>query len=107
MVTSEHGGHATVINLRIDNEYHEVEIDNRWVVSDSPILSKMFQAHIMSNVEHMSNSATLSSKSNILYILYPTIVRLRVQFENGQHVYFTSDDAYETPTQSTVTTLTS
>ncbi|GBM23771.1 hypothetical protein AVEN_271132-1 [Araneus ventricosus] len=46
MVTSEQGGHTTVINLRIDNKYHEVEIDNRWVVPDSPTLSKMFQAHI-------------------------------------------------------------
>ncbi|GBM59735.1 hypothetical protein AVEN_40656-1 [Araneus ventricosus] len=50
MVTSEQGGHTTVINLSIDNKYHEVEIDNRWVVPDSPILSKVFQAHI--NVEY-------------------------------------------------------
>ncbi|GBM09758.1 hypothetical protein AVEN_101804-1 [Araneus ventricosus] len=54
MVTSEQGGHTiVVINLRIDNKYHEVEIDNPWVLTDSPILSKMFQAHI--NVEYWNS----------------------------------------------------
>ncbi|GBM83250.1 hypothetical protein AVEN_79343-1 [Araneus ventricosus] len=54
MVTSEQGGHTTVINLRIDNKYYEVEIDNRWIVPDSPILSKMFQANI--NVEQCNSA---------------------------------------------------
>ncbi|GBL88271.1 hypothetical protein AVEN_222195-1 [Araneus ventricosus] len=49
----EQGGHTTVINLWINNKYHEDEIDNRWVAPYSPVLSKMFQAHI--NVEY-SNS---------------------------------------------------
>ncbi|GBN36003.1 hypothetical protein AVEN_251705-1 [Araneus ventricosus] len=53
MVTSEQGGHSTVINLSIDNKYHEILIDNRWVVPDSLILSKMFQAHI--NVEYCNS----------------------------------------------------
>lgn len=39
------GGHTTIIKMRnID-----VEVDNRWIVPYSPILSKMFNAHI--NVE--------------------------------------------------------
>ncbi|GBM15763.1 hypothetical protein AVEN_262926-1 [Araneus ventricosus] len=46
MDTSEQGDHTIVINLSIFNRYYEVEIDNRWVVPDSPILSKIFQAHI-------------------------------------------------------------
>ncbi|GBM71832.1 hypothetical protein AVEN_159952-1 [Araneus ventricosus] len=49
----EQGGHRTVINLRVNNKYHEVEIGNRWVVPYSPILSKMFQEHI--NVEYCSS----------------------------------------------------
>ncbi|GBN98486.1 hypothetical protein AVEN_186286-1 [Araneus ventricosus] len=52
MVMSEQGGHTTVINLSIGNKYHEIEIDNR-VVPDSPIFSKMFQAHI--NVEYWNS----------------------------------------------------
>ncbi|GBM86452.1 hypothetical protein AVEN_108460-1 [Araneus ventricosus] len=28
----EQGGDTAVINLRIDNKYHEVKIDNRWII---------------------------------------------------------------------------
>ncbi|GBM19903.1 hypothetical protein AVEN_274000-1 [Araneus ventricosus] len=46
----EQGSHTIVTSLGIDNKYHEVEIENRWLVPYSPILSNMFQAHI--NVEY-------------------------------------------------------
>ena len=42
----EHGGYAFVMKMR----NAEVDIDNRWVVPYSPLLSKVFNAHI--NVEY-------------------------------------------------------
>lgn len=38
----EDGGHTTIINIKD----YEVEIDNKWIVPYSPILSKTFNAHI-------------------------------------------------------------
>ncbi|GBM00871.1 hypothetical protein AVEN_257377-1 [Araneus ventricosus] len=143
----EQGSHTTVINLRIDNKYHEVQIDNRWVVPYSPILSNIFQAHI--NVEYCNsvksikyickyinkgsdtavveiNNATtglndeiaryqmgryINSNEAVWRILrfpihdrYPTVVHLSAHLENGQRVYFASDNAHNT--QPPVTTLT-
>jgi Helitron helicase-like domain at N-terminus len=43
------GGFTTKIKMRSDNGHQEIEIDNQWVVPYSPLLLKMFQAHI--NVE--------------------------------------------------------
>ncbi|GBN71160.1 hypothetical protein AVEN_32925-1 [Araneus ventricosus] len=41
------------VNLRIDNKFHEVEIDNRRVVPCLSTLSKLFHAHI--NVEYCNS----------------------------------------------------
>ena len=43
------GGFTAKIKMKIGGEYKEIIVDNSWVVPYSPILSKMFQAHI--NVE--------------------------------------------------------
>lgn len=45
----EDGGHVAVVKVK----QTEVEIDNRWVVPYTPLLSKMFQAHI--NVEYCNS----------------------------------------------------
>lgn len=47
----ENGGQKFTLNKR--NDRNEVEIDNRWVVPYSPLLSKTFKAHI--NVEFCSS----------------------------------------------------
>jgi len=47
----EHGGHT--FTMRKPNSINEVEIDNRWVVPYSPLLSKAYKAHI--NVEFCSS----------------------------------------------------
>ena len=43
------GGFTAKIKMKVDSTYQEIEMDNRWVVPYTPILTKMFQSHI--NVE--------------------------------------------------------
>ncbi|XP_067646742.1 uncharacterized protein [Eurosta solidaginis] len=45
----EDNGHTTTIKIR----NQDVEVDNRWIVHYSPLLSKVFQAHI--NVEYYNS----------------------------------------------------
>lgn len=47
----ENGGHT--FTMQMSNYRNEVEIDNRWVVPYSPLLSKAYKAHI--NVEFCSS----------------------------------------------------
>jgi hypothetical protein len=43
------GGYTAKIKMRLELGFQEVEIDNRWIVPYTPLLSKMFSTHI--NVE--------------------------------------------------------
>ena len=130
--------------LKIRN--NEVEVDNRWVVPYSPLLSKTFKAHI--NVEYCNSvksikyickyvnkgsdmavfgvgNATrsideidqyqvgryISSNEAVWRILsfpihdrHPTVVHLAVHLENGQRVYFTTENVHariDTPPPTT------
>ena len=62
----EHGGYTATIQIRVDNQYQDIEVDNRWIVPQTPLLSKMFQAHI--NVEYCN------SVKSIKYVLLNTYV---------------------------------
>jgi len=57
----EDGGHTTLIKLKFERDTQGVELDNRWIVPHSPLLLKMFDAHI--NVEFCN------SVKSIKYIL--------------------------------------
>ena len=35
---SEHGGYTATIQTRVDNQYQDIEVDNRWIVLPIPIL---------------------------------------------------------------------
>lgn len=54
------GGHTATIQMNGNN----VEIDNRWVVPYSPLLSKIFNAHI--NVEFCSSIKSIKCLASIL-----------------------------------------
>ncbi|XP_036320445.1 uncharacterized protein LOC118734957 [Rhagoletis pomonella] len=126
----EDGGKFIVLKVR----NVDVEVDNRWVVPYSPLLSKTFKAHI--NVEYCnsvksikyickyvnkgsdmavfgvgnvaaqlveinqyqleryisSNEAVWRILSFLIHERYPTVVHLAVHLENGQRVYFTSEN---------------
>ena len=51
--SAEDGGFKAKIKLKISNSVQEIEIDNKWVVPYSPLLSRIFQAHI--NVEYCNS----------------------------------------------------
>lgn len=50
--STQDGGHSFILPAR-HHQSHAIEIDNRWVVPYSPILTKTFNAHI--NVEYCSS----------------------------------------------------
>lgn len=133
------------ITLKVRN--NDVEIDNRWIVPYSPLLSKIYKAHI--NVEYCNSIKSIkyvckyvnkgsdmaifgvapannldeikqyqmgryiSSNEAIWRIFafpiherYPTVVHLAVHLENGQRVYFTTENVVERAAQPPATTLT-
>ncbi|KIH66755.1 hypothetical protein ANCDUO_02915 [Ancylostoma duodenale] len=76
----EEGGFTAVVKVRMNNQQAEFEVDNRWVVPYSPLLSKMFEAHI--NVEYCN------SVKSIKYICKyvnkgSDMVVFRLENENG------------------------
>ncbi|GBM24983.1 hypothetical protein AVEN_262132-1 [Araneus ventricosus] len=66
MVTSEQGGHTTVINSRIDNKYHESTIVGLY-------LTRLFCERCYKHTLK-SSIATLSSQSNIFVNTSTTVV---------------------------------
>ncbi|XP_066453866.1 uncharacterized protein [Eleutherodactylus coqui] len=128
--STEDGG--KLITLKVHN--NDIEVDNRWVVPYSPLLSKMFKAHI--NVEYCnsvksikyickyvnkgsdmavfgvenasapideieryqlgryisSNEAVWRIFSFPIHERHPTVVHLAVHLENGERVYFTTEN---------------
>ncbi|KAG8235757.1 hypothetical protein J437_LFUL015378 [Ladona fulva] len=70
--------HTASIKTKLDSQYKQVEVDNRWVVPYTPLLSKMFEAHITAEY--------CNSKMD--------------------RVYFTAENARERATQPPNSTLT-
>lgn len=138
------GGKSFTLKQR--NNY--IEVDNRWVVPYSPLLSKTFKGHI--NVEYCnsvkaikyickyvnkgsdmavfqvgnanssideinqyqlgryisSNEAVWRILSFSIHDRHPTVFHLAVHLENGQRVYFTTENVHEkilTPPSTTLT----
>lgn len=133
-------------SIKLTHQNQEVEIDNRWIVPYSPLLSKTFKAHI--NVEICNSVKSIkyvckylnkgsdmavfgvaannrdeitqyqmgryiSSNEAIWRILsfsiherHPTVVHLAVHLENGQRVYFTTENVLERAARPPTTTLT-
>ncbi|KIH67100.1 hypothetical protein ANCDUO_02572, partial [Ancylostoma duodenale] len=51
------GRFTAIVKVRKNNQQTEIEVDNRWVVPYSPLLSKMFEAHI--NVEYCNSGKSI------------------------------------------------
>ncbi|XP_066428603.1 uncharacterized protein [Eleutherodactylus coqui] len=142
--STEDGG--KLITLKVRN--NDIEVDNRWVVPYSPLLSKTFKAHI--NVEYCnsvksikyickyvnkgsdmavfgvenasapideieryqlgryisSNEAVWRIFSFPIHERHPTVVHLAVHLENGQRVYFTTENVHARASSPPQTTLT-
>lgn len=143
--STENGGHSFMLTAR--NQQNDIEIDNRWVVPYSPLLSKTYKAHI--NVEFCNSVKSIkyickyvhkgsdmaiftvqgvnendevaryqmgryiSSNEAVWRILSfpiherdPAVTHLAIHLENGQHVYFTEQNAAERAVTPPKTTLT-
>ncbi|RCN34924.1 hypothetical protein ANCCAN_19224 [Ancylostoma caninum] len=78
--TPQEGGFTAIVKVRMNDQQTEIEVDNRWVVPYSPLLSKMFEAHI--NVEYCN------SVKSIKYICKyvnkgSDVAAFRLENENG------------------------
>jgi hypothetical protein len=60
------GGHTVILKLGNNNHNREIEIDNRWVVPYTPLLSKMFKAHL--SFLRLVAGVTLRSKEKLRYL---------------------------------------
>ncbi|KIH54989.1 hypothetical protein ANCDUO_14863 [Ancylostoma duodenale] len=126
------GGFATVVKVRMDNQQTEIEMDTIWVVPYSPLLSKLFEAHInvgycnsVKTIKHIckyvnkairledENGALneimqylmgryISANEGVWHVLvftiherYTPVMHLSVHLDNGQRVYFTTDNAQD------------
>jgi hypothetical protein len=59
------GEYTTTIKMKVDNQHKDIQIDNRWVVPYTPLLSKMFKAHI--NVEYCNSDRDIFLTLNIVH----------------------------------------
>ncbi|XP_076756485.1 uncharacterized protein LOC143432269 [Xylocopa sonorina] len=110
-----------------------IDVDNRWVVPYSPLLLKTYNAYV--NIEYCnsmkaikyickytnkgsdmavfglrryisSNEAVWRILSFSIHERFPTVVHLAVHLEDGQHVYFTSENVRARAMSPPPTTLT-
>ncbi|XP_049826254.1 uncharacterized protein LOC126266393 [Aethina tumida] len=113
-------GRLTIVKIN----QQDIEIDNRWIVPYSPILSKTFKAHInveschsVKSIKYICKYVTKGSDMAVIGIgaensndevtqyqmgRYVSTVHL----ENGQRVYFTAENAGQRAAQPPSTTLT-
>ncbi|XP_044575177.1 uncharacterized protein LOC123258986 [Cotesia glomerata] len=107
----ENGGQSFIKNI-INTD---IDIDNRWVVPYSPLLSKTYNAHI--NVEFCSSVKSIKYICNSneaawrifgfpIHERDPTVVHLAIHLENGQRVFFTNETAIDRAINPPKTTLT-
>ncbi|GFW98847.1 helitron_like_N domain-containing protein [Trichonephila clavipes] len=107
----ENGGQSFIKN--INNT--DIDIDNRWVVPYSPLLSKTYNAHI--NVEFCSSVKSIKYICNSneaawrifgfpIHERDPAVVQLAIHLENGQRVFFTNETAIDRAINPPKTTLT-
>ncbi|GFU96246.1 helitron_like_N domain-containing protein [Trichonephila clavipes] len=117
-LSTEDGGKS--IKLKVLN--NTIDVDNRWVVPYSPLLLKTkdmavfgVENTIASNDEVTqyqlgryisSNEAVWRILSFSIHERYPTVVHLAVHLENGQRVYFTSENLRARAMSPPPTTLT-
>ncbi|XP_049316968.1 uncharacterized protein LOC125779739 [Bactrocera dorsalis] len=121
--STEDNGKSVMMNIR----HQEIIVDNRWVVPYSPLLSKIFQSHItleycnsVKSIKYICKYVNKGSDMAVFevpdadnrndeitrYQMGRCVSSNEAIWQNGQRVYFTTENIQQRAAQPPATTLT-